>query len=119
MSINSPFNEISPKALADRWILRVIIPIVVIFIFTMVYLTHKANLIDHGYQFNGPVDSVTYDEKGKATIIIRKHQMYLGDNNWDFDHNRIQKGDSMIKKRGSMIIKLIKPDGRVILEGEN
>jgi len=87
-------------------------------IVTGVYFTKKGKRKNLSYQFNGKVDSVTYDVKGEATVYIDT-SYYLSDPNWDFDHNRIQKGDSMIKEKNSMTIKLIKPNGKVIVEGEN
>ncbi|WP_158990227.1 hypothetical protein [Mucilaginibacter sp. L196] len=83
-----------------------------------IYFTKKEKKESLSYEFNGKVDSVSYDVKGEATVYIDT-SYYLGDPNWDFDHNRIQKGDSMIKEKNSMIIKLIKPNGKVIIEGEN
>ena len=80
-------------------------------------LKHKGTIEDLDYHFNGIVDSVSYDIKGFATIIVKGSHYYLGDTGWDFDHNRIQKGDSIIKERNSMIIKLIKPNGQVVIEG--
>jgi len=80
-------------------------------------LGHKGYSKDIDYQFYGVVDSVSYDIKGYASIVVNGSHFYLGASSWDFDNN-IQKGDSIIKKRNSMIIKLIKPDGRVVFEGK-
>ena len=57
--------------------------------------------------------------KGIASIIIKGVNYDLSDTNWDFDHNRIEKGDLMIKKKNSMIIKLIKRNGQIVIEGED
>lgn len=89
---------------------------VVIMILAGVYLDHKGKIKDFAYEFDGKVDKVTYDVKGKASVTIKGIQYDLSDPNWDFDHNRIQTGDSMIKKKNSMIIRLIKRDGKTIIE---
>jgi hypothetical protein len=69
-------------------------------------------------QFNGRVESVSYDMKGIATIVIKGVNYDLSDLNWDFDQNRIEKGDLMIKEKNSMIITLIKSNGQIIIEGK-
>lgn len=83
------------------------------------YVNHKTKLVNLEYHFNGKVESVYYDIKGIATINIKGVHYILSDPNWDFDHNRISKGDSIIKSKNSMIVKLIKANGKIIVEGEN
>ena len=95
------------------------IVVVLTMIISGIYINHKNKLIDLNYQFNGKVDSANYNIKGEATVIIKGIKYDLSDFNWDFDHNRIQKGDSIVKEKNSMIIKLIKPNGKIIVEGEN
>jgi hypothetical protein len=77
----------------------------------------KAETEAHYYHFNGIVDSVSYSIKGQATVIIKGAHFELGF--WDFDHDRIAKGDSLIKEKNSMIIKLIKRNGQIIIEGDS
>jgi membrane-bound ClpP family serine protease len=88
-------------------------------VIVLIFFSIKAHYKDLNYQFNGRVDSVFYGEKATATVWVRKEEYYLDANNWDFDHNRIQKGDSLIKEKNSMVIRLIRPNGSVIVEGEN
>jgi hypothetical protein len=84
-----------------------------------IYINNKSRDKNLAYQFNGVVDTVFYNVQGKATIFMHDTDYNLSEPNWDFDHNRIQAGDSMIKKKGSMIIKLIKPNGKIIVVGED
>ena len=79
----------------------------------------KGNIDDKKMQFNGKVDSVAYDIKGQARVTIKGRNYDLDNNNWDFDHNRIQKGDSMIKDKNTLLIKLIKKDGQLIVVDGN
>jgi len=100
-------NKIYRKIMISLFVVGVIISLIV-----AINYNHKGTIIALDYHFNGVVDSVSYDIKGFATIIVKGSHYYLGDTSWDFDHDRIQKGDSIIKERNSMIIKLIKPNGR-------
>lgn len=92
---------------------------VCIFFFLYIFGSYKYRKIYLAYQFDGRVESVSYDIKGIASIVIKDVNYDLSDTNWDFDHNRIEKGDLMIKKKNSMIIKLIKRDGQIIVEGKD
>ncbi|MBS1527466.1 MAG: hypothetical protein JST19_17595 [Bacteroidetes bacterium] len=67
------------------------------------------------YQFNGKVDTVIYDESGKPTVTIHGTKYDLAVTNWDFNH-QISAGDSMIKKADSLVIKIFKTDGTVIIK---
>lgn len=67
------------------------------------------------YQFNGKVDTVIYDKKGGATVTIRGNKYDLSVTRWDFNH-QIETGDSMVKKADSMLIKIFKTDGTVIIK---
>jgi len=91
--------------------------IVVVIIWT-IYSTRKSRSENLHYQFNGMIDSVYYTVKGEPYIFVKKVEYYLSDGSWDFDHDRIQKGDSIVKQKNSLVIKVFKPDGRVIIEGE-
>jgi len=103
-----------------RFILRgFIIVFVAITIVTLFYYTRKAKIKNFAYEFNGKVESVSYDDKLEATVFIGDSDYYLTDPSWDFDHNRIQVGDSLIKRKNSMLIKLVKKNGKVIIQGGN
>ncbi|HWD88643.1 MAG TPA: hypothetical protein VG367_10995 [Mucilaginibacter sp.] len=67
------------------------------------------------YQFNGKVDTVNYDKKGQPIITIHGIKYDLSVTRWNFDR-QIQAGDSMVKKMDSMMIKIFKTDGTVIIK---
>jgi hypothetical protein len=102
----------------NRVMISSFIAVIFIALIVGVQFNNKGKAKELDYQFNGIVDSVSYNIKGKASIVVKGAHYYLGAPNWDFDHNKIQKGDLISKKRNSMIIKLIKPDGRIIFQGE-
>jgi len=58
-------------------------------------------------EFNGIVQNIVYDIKGGATITIHDTIYEPASNNWTF-RGQIQKGDSLVKFKNSMDIKLIK-----------
>jgi len=92
----------------------------IIYCFCEGYFVSGHSDIDNLYvHFSGKVDSVTYNIKGEPTIVVKGTHYELNCLNWDFDHNRIEKGDSIIKKQHSMIIKLIKRNKTVIIQGED
>ncbi len=69
------------------------------------------------YQFNGRVDSIAYGDKGVPIVIIKGNTYFLEAVDWNFqDSHLIQKGDSLVKNKNSIIVKLIKPDGKVIVK---
>ncbi|MGY3214527.1 hypothetical protein [Mucilaginibacter sp. HD30] len=64
--------------------------------------------------FAGTVDRVEYDIKQFPTITLKGKIYYIG-SGYNTDH-QIEIGDSLIKKKGSMVYKLIKHNtGSVIL----
>ena len=67
------------------------------------------------YQFNGRVDTIVYDNSGKPTVTIHGAKYDLSVTHWDFDH-QVETGDSMVKKMDSMVIKIFKTDGTVIIK---
>ncbi|QEM06906.1 hypothetical protein DIU31_026620 [Mucilaginibacter rubeus] len=77
---------------------------------------HYNNLVRKNYsiEFNGKVEKVIYSIKGEPTVSINGKTFDLPVNLWDFNH-KIEKGDSLIKSKDSMVIKLIKyKTGQVI-----
>ena len=66
------------------------------------------------FQFDGKVDSVWYDDKGKPTIKIRGNKYDLLVNFWNFNR-QIESGDSLIKVKNSMIVTLVKKSGKIIV----
>jgi hypothetical protein len=83
-------------------------------IFTF-YSRFAAQRKARSYQFNGKVDTVNYDLKGQPTVTIKGTKYDLSVTRWDFNH-QVEAGDSMIKKRDSMMIKIFKTDGTVIIK---
>jgi hypothetical protein len=83
-------------------------------IFTF-YARFTAQRKAHFYQFNGKVDAVDYDKKGAPTVTIKGTKYDLSVTRWDFGH-QIEAGDSMVKKADSMMIKIFKTDGTVIIK---
>ena len=67
------------------------------------------------YHFNGRIDSVSYDNKGIPTIVIHKVKYNLLANFWNFEHE-LQVGDSLIKEKNSLEVKIFKKNGAVIIE---
>lgn len=74
-------------------VLSFFIPIVILIVIPVIYIerTGRSNALN--YPFNGKVDSVRYNTKRQAYVSVNGDQYYLNDPNWDFDHNRIQRGD--------------------------
>jgi|GEM_PF-2214870 hypothetical protein len=71
------------------------------------------------YHFNGRIDSVDYNLKGQASIFIKGIQYDLFYQKWNFNHNRIHKGDSIIKAKNSLVIKLVQANGNTITQGDD
>src|ERR1700744_5492887 len=67
------------------------------------------------YQFDGKADTVIYSHKGEPTITIHGTKYDLSVNFWDFNH-QIQVGDSLVKKRNSLQVKIFKSDGTIIIK---
>jgi hypothetical protein len=104
---------------APNYLRIFIISFAVLGIIYLLYMTHQGNVKNFHYSFNGKVKMVSYDVKGEATVFINDTNYYLSYPNWDFDHNRIEVGDSMIKQSKSWVIKLIRSNGQVIIEGSD
>jgi hypothetical protein len=67
------------------------------------------------YEFNGVVQVVTYDIKGTPDVKINGSEYFLTYHKWGFNH-KIQVGDSLIKKRNKMVIRLVKQKtGEIII----
>jgi len=58
--------------------------------------------------FTGPVERVWYDNKGYPFVIVNGREYYLGDAIWHFNV-KIHKGDTIVKQKGDLRIKIIKP----------
>jgi hypothetical protein len=85
--------------------------VAVLFLFFIFYSSKKTYHRNLDYEFDGKVESVFYDVKGTPTIMINKKEYFLTFYDWDIDH-QIEKGDSLEKRKGTMLIKLIKFDSK-------
>jgi hypothetical protein len=66
------------------------------------------------YEFNGVVQVVTYDVKGAPDVKINGSEYFLTYHKWGFDH-KIQVGDSLIKAKNTLVIKLVKQKNMKII----
>jgi len=95
------------------------ISFVILMTIRVIYMGRTGRSETLNYQFNGKVDSVRYNIKGQAYVSINGVEYYLFDPDWDFDHNRIQIGDSLVKRKNSMIIELFRRNVLVTIEGKD
>ena len=103
-------------AVTRRGIIFVIIFGTVVLVAT--FLNLRWNHIYLNYQFNGRVDSVTYGDKGTPGVIIKGNEYYLDAGDWNENSSHlINKGDSLIKSKNSLVVTLIKPNGQIIIKG--
>ena len=86
----------------------------IIFFRIMYVKSVKTNL---EYEFSGIVENVVYDAKDIPEVTVKKKSYYLADE-YVFDH-KIQKGDSLKKKKGSVIYMLIKRQTKEHIEFTN
>ena len=95
------------------------ISFVILMTIGVIYMGRTGRSETLNYQFNGKVDSVRYNIKGQAYVSINGVEYYLFDPDWNFDHNRIQIGDSLVKRKNSMIIELFRRNVLVTIEGKD
>ncbi len=94
----------------------VIILFAVVCVFFIGYLlisTKKSDETNRSVQFNGVIESVSYDEKGIPFVKLNGKEYYL-DAGYNFEH-KLEKGDRLCKENYSNVYKLIKPTGEIIL----
>jgi hypothetical protein len=89
-----------------------------------IFFMKKGNKEILYYQFNGKVDSVWYDENSsvanevtKPFVKIDGKTFYLFYHTWDFGY-KIQKGDSLKKKKNTLIVTFIKSNGKTYIYGK-
>ena len=86
-----------------------------LFFVCMVLLYFRAVYIEKKTQFDGIVQKITYNEKGRPLVVIKEKEYLIGLPDIDFN-DKIQLGDSIIKERDSKIYKLIKHEtGEIII----
>jgi len=76
--------------------------------------TIKANKENLNVDVNGKIQYVDYDIKGFPTLIIHNRKVYIG-SGYNVNHE-IQLGDSLIKKKGSTVYKLVKYNSGEVVE---
>ena len=84
-------------------------------IIVLIYLSVRWHYKYLSYQFDGRVDSISYSDKGAAVIMIKGNE-YVLDDPWQREFITINKGDSLIKLKNSQKVKLIRPDGEIIIK---
>ncbi|WP_448697711.1 hypothetical protein ACFGVR_13200 [Mucilaginibacter sp. AW1-3] len=86
----------------------------------LVFLYFRANYVYSNYSFNGRVDSVFFSDKRAPVVLIDKKKYVLEAADWNIqDSCLIHKGDSMIKNKGSLVIKLVRLNGYIIIKGRD
>jgi hypothetical protein len=86
---------------------------VIVFLIVNNYLLTRSNDKNRAFKFNGVVEAIRYDVKDIPYVTIGGLTYYLS-YSWNFEH-LIEKGDSLQKKEGEMIVKLIKKDRRIYI----
>jgi len=67
----------------------------------------RERLIEKNYQFKGIIDSVAYSINGSPDVFINGKKYALTYNIWNLTR-KMAKGDSLIKRKNQMILKLVK-----------
>jgi hypothetical protein len=91
------------------WKLVALVIVAFLFFCAVIYFYNRSRSECLAYEFNGKVENVNYDDKGKPTVLIDGKEYDLLVNFWNFNH-KIQKGDSLIKQKNTMVIKLVKQE---------
>lgn len=93
----------------------ILIGILAFLLFTIaIYYYNNLTQKNLPLEFNGKVENVSYSIKGEPTVSINNKTFNLPVNLWDFNH-KIERGDSLIKLKDSMVIKLVKYKSRQVL----
>ena len=87
-------------------ILSIAIVITICFAYYTITTLTMTRRINRDYNFNGIIEKVHYSIKGFPEITI-KNRSYCLDAGYNFEY-KIENGDSLIKKKGSTVYKLIK-----------
>lgn len=104
-------EENLPEEILIRKIMwKILLPLIIFILFfgVLFFFYKRSSEKQLNYSFDGVVEVVRYDVKGKPYVTIEGITYYLSYNNWNFNHCRIENGDSLFKEKGSMKIKLIK-----------
>jgi hypothetical protein len=76
-----------------------------IVLFTAIFIINYLKV--KNYQFCCIVQSVTYNDKGSPTVVINGQKYALIWNDW-LVHYKIEAGDSLIKEKNTLMLKLVK-----------
>jgi hypothetical protein len=87
---------------------KIIIAVFIFLIFIDIVIKPKKAL---RWSFKGPVEKVWYDRKGIPFITIKGKEYDVFYFDWDFE-TKIEKGDTVIKQKGDLRLKLIRPNTR-------
>jgi hypothetical protein len=88
---------------------KIIAPICILGVIFVLWLIAYERALN--YNFNGIVERISYDAQDEPTVIINGTEYDLGCNNWGIHKDKketIEVGDSLIKIKGQIFIKLIK-----------
>jgi hypothetical protein len=88
----------------------------VIGVIVLTGLSIRRHYVYLDYNFNGQVDSIRYGDKGTSIIIIKGKEFDLNDDWSKGNGASINKGDSMVKLKNSTWVKLIRPNGEMIIK---
>jgi len=90
--------------------------VTILFSLTIVYwlkASLKADNANLNVEFSGLVDRVDYDIKQSPTVTVNNEGYYIAGYN---TNHQIKIGDSIIKKRGSDVYKLVKSGSKEVVE---
>jgi hypothetical protein len=93
---------------------KITVAIVCIVAIMEIFFYVRAYIANDNLQFSGVVQKVEYDIKGDATITINGSVYQLIWNNWSFG-GQIQKGDSLVKVKNTLKIKLVKEKSKEVI----
>jgi len=82
--------------------------VAIAFIFLILILIHNNRI--KNYKFKGIVEDVTYNQNRYPVVKINGEEYTLDYDGWGLNENKIYTGDELIKNKGEMELKLIKPD---------
>jgi outer membrane receptor for ferrienterochelin and colicin len=61
------------------------------------------------WEFKGAIQKVRYDDKKNPSVTVNGTEYYLFYTGWD-SHIKIRVGDTLIKNKGDLTIKVIRPN---------
>lgn len=70
------------------------------------------------WNFKGAVEKVRYDDEGNPWVTVNDKEYFLFYTIWD-SNVKIHKGDTIIKEKGDLRIKLIRPNSKDTIYDKN